>query len=977
MAASSVRRLLCPGFAAGVALLFALPALGQPFSDRTDGRIDAEDLSVGVFADVADAQTEKLAATTYAPTGAVVYLPVEPPPASATLGAAPGSLTAGDPAFLHDPRVAPRPTRFDGVLYASNEADAYNTLLVTAAAAGVTATEEGCVTAEVRSGGDAITVQMTATSDGHYQAFVRVLDPDAGEPHSPSNGPSCGDYASGVGDADLATVLARHGRGVSVRVADAGTVSVEVDGEGPEFFHVTPEGRREAHRGRITFEAHDNDSGLRHDGELVITQDGDYKPVNADGDNLTYQEPLTLAPGGALQRNGEAADIDLQVVTGTDADAPDITDTGDWEMLGGRPGVAYFFSADADFLDAGRHLLGLRARDRAGNVSVTGSLHDVTPPSVVEAWTGIAFDHERNGESADRSWIMLDFGEPVSGADFAADRIDVTRNRVTGVARSHAAEDASGTVTRLIGTGGVSPERAADPRSRLYVRLARPLRADETPDVVLKPGALRDVTGNANNLQVVVPQDGIAPRLTVRVMAVEEGAAPGFTAHGIAGPSSGRPVAGGRGSFVVDVTADEELAGRPALYFTGIRAEEREVPAGEEVQYDYMIGERLREAAPPYRHEEEPHWRRTYTAAGLGGFNGLAGLVVLGEDEQGNTGSTPGWEHARHQGAAPPALGDALDLHAMDNARMLLELDRHFNGGAAPGEHVTFRRHDDDESETDLFVRLDFSEEGREYERGEFRDSHATVTITEITLDGEDAMPLLTRLNGGAFEFLAHNPGENRHEVEYTAVDDAGNEEHFEVHVHPLGAPEPPYEVQLDPGWNLVSLPGTPERSALSEALPSRGLVTPVLSYQKGDWVSAVLDDDGTWRGRLQEIATGYGYWMFAIAAETIAVDIPEQERRETLPSVPVTHGWNLLGVMDLSRNPQGEPPGPKDGGGGEADHYFASIPWRIAYVYDTPRNRWVRFTPQNGGGDASGAPEIVNGKGYWVWSGEPSTLLP
>lgn len=92
---------------------------------------------------------------------------------------------------------------------------------------------------------------------------------------------------------------------------------------------------------------------------------------------------------------------------------------------------------------------------------------------------------------------------------------------------------------------------------------------------------------------------------------------------------------------------------------------------------------------------------------------------------------------------------------------------------------------------------------------------------------------------------------------------------------------------------------------------------------------------------------------------------------------MPVTHGWNLLGVMDLFHNPQGQPPGPKDGDGGEADAYFASIPWRIAYAFDTPHNRWMRFTPQNGRDHVSGLPEIVNGRGYWVWSAEPSALLP
>ena len=959
-------------FAVLMAAGVVLPVSGQSLDERTSGRVSAGDLSVGVFKDIADAQTEKMERTTYTPTGETFYLPIEPPRAAPTLGAMPGSLTADDAGFLHDPRVAPRPTLFDGVLYASNEADAHNTLLVTAAAADVTPTDDGCATAYIGSARGSITVQMTPTSDGYYQAFVRILDADAEEPRSSSDGPSCAAYAGGVTHEQTAVITAGHGATVSVRGPGAERVSIEIDGEGPEFAYVTPEDRRESHRGRITFEVRDRDSGLRHDGELTITADGDYKPVNADGDNETFHEPISTPSGGLLQRNGKAADIDLRVAMGTDTDAPDITDTGDWEMLGDRPGVAYFFSADADFLDVGSHLLGLRAVDRVGNVTTEGALHDDEAPSVVAAWTGIAFDFGQDREVADRSWIMLDFGEPVRGSGALVTAMRSRDHRVIGVVHPYTSRTEAAPVTRLIAPPSEPSRGAVDARSRVYLRLARALRADETPEFTLAGGAVRDIAGNANEPQVIEPEDGIAPRFTVRVTAVEEGVDPDFTVRIVPGAAAGRPLVDGKGSFVVDVMADEELAGRPSLYFTGIRVKEREGRAGHGVQYDYAIGERLREATPPYRHDVEQHWRRTYTAADLGSFDGLFGLVITGEDDRGNTGATAGWTPARHRSARQPAPGDPLDLAAMDRARLLLELDRRFNAGAAPEEQVTFRRHDDDASETDLFVRLSFPEEGREYEQGGFRDSHATVTITEITLDGEDAMPLLTRLNSAAFELLAHNPTESHHDVEYRAVDEAGNERFFDVHADALGAEEPPYEVQLHPGWNLISLPGTPARPALGDVVPSRGLVTPVLSYQEGDWRTAILDD-GVWRGRLQEVAGGYGYWMFSIASETIAVHIPPQERRETLPAVPVTHGWNLLGVVDFSHNAQGKPPGAGEGDG-EADHYFIGIPWRMAYTYDTPGSRWVRLVPNSGTG---GPPEIVNGRGYWVWSEEPSTLVP
>ena len=53
-------------FAAAVALLALLPAFGQSTFDRTDGETGSgSGLSVGVFADIEDAQLEKNRETTY------------------------------------------------------------------------------------------------------------------------------------------------------------------------------------------------------------------------------------------------------------------------------------------------------------------------------------------------------------------------------------------------------------------------------------------------------------------------------------------------------------------------------------------------------------------------------------------------------------------------------------------------------------------------------------------------------------------------------------------------------------------------------------------------------------------------------------------------------------------------------------------------------------------------------------------------
>ena len=197
----------------------------------------------------------------------------------------------------------------------------------------------------------------------------------------------------------------------------------------------------------FSFTVRDDDSGLRHDGELVVTADGDYTEVNEDRDHATTGEPLSTPSGGQISLNGEAAEIDLKVWD-KDANfstADDMTGTGTWRLLGNRPGVAYSFSADSNDLDEGTYYLEVSAFDRAGNKAVSDALDnegdqphlftvDDTDPSTVEAWTGIAYEMNDLGgfEVADRSWIMVEFTEPVrDGVD--PERIAVAGHEVVSV----------------------------------------------------------------------------------------------------------------------------------------------------------------------------------------------------------------------------------------------------------------------------------------------------------------------------------------------------------------------------------------------------------------------------------------------------------------------------------------------------------------------------------------------------------------
>ena len=509
-------------FAAAVALLALLPAFGQSTFDRTDGETGSgSGLSVGVFADIADAQLRKNRETTYVDPNGVrttVYVPIPGP--SGNLGQTPGSHRMNDTAYLANGRVSPQHTFFDGTLFVSNDPEAYNTLLITVESASIADPGGDCAVAEVRNGraGATITVQIPLSAStgppgemkSYYQAFVRVLDSRAEKDdgtalYALSNGPTCDEdttdlqnippnYQDGVEQDDTASILARHNDVITVSMKGVGTVSVRVDGEGPELIDVAPEDQGYV-RSRdldFTFTVRDDDAGLRHDGELVVTEDGDYTQVNADDDHTTTGEPLSMPSGGEISVNGASAEIDV-TVWGKLAHvntALDITATGRWTLVGSRPGVAYAFSASGSSMDEGAYFMEITARDRAGNATVSDGTEDVdgqqphlftvddTDPKSTQAWTGIAYDLEfmKGGrEIADRSWIMMDFDEPLR-RDITPELIRVAGHEVVRVLQPTEAPPPERTVLGRDGNNGapVGPQRLtfAPPAPRAAAQLA-------------------------------------------------------------------------------------------------------------------------------------------------------------------------------------------------------------------------------------------------------------------------------------------------------------------------------------------------------------------------------------------------------------------------------------------------------------------------------------------------------------------------
>ena len=759
-----------------------------------------------------------------------------------------------------------------------------------------------------------------------------------------------------------AQMPARHGDTLTITVDGvSGSVMLTVDAEGPEFTEVSP-----AHNEKLSsqtvkfrFVVSDSDSGLAHDGELASSPDDDPEAVNSDDDNFTTTEPRSV-DGGASR--------DIKVMLNR------VEKSGDgnsgWRQRGGRPGVSYFLDMAVTGVEPGSNPWYLEATDRAGNTERTDSdagkdgdqdfslIVDVASSEFRDARTGISYDSKKKTEVFDRSYIAVTF-EDANGLDAVRD-VDASKFLVEDaevVGFIHLSDKSNcGTEAKPVELKKQTPKDIDGvcigtdrvPGSRVYLELAEPLAPDAKPQVSMFGGAVLDLAGNPGNQDETNAMDNIAPAITVT----------------LATDGAGRPVIRNNGEVTISISSDEELRRLPTVYFGEVLdgadadAEEADLELG-----SIRRGDRVQSAAG-----SENTWSRTYNNGDVGGEDGLYAVIVVAEDDTGNVGVAPGWEQPGRK-IRVPETGNGADLDKLTAAGLTLEIDTDANGGEDPAFSLSPEAGEGETESNNPFITIDFSDEAGEYESSSKRfksDSHSAVAIVSITLNGNDVMDDTTQVKNNKYTLAAKDLAIGEYDLKVTGRDDAGNEvsDTYEFEVAVRGA----YKVSLTPGWNLVSVPATPLDSAVQSVMGDTMQATIVLAYQDDAWLTSV-NDNGTWRGTLTDIVGGYGYWVQTTAFESISALIPETDTSSVLPTAKVIAGWNLLGVVDVLQAKAGSAPS----GGGEADDYFDNISWKVAYSFDTSNNAWQKSIPDDGDNDD----EVVNGKGYWVWSTEAGTLVP
>ena len=290
------------------------------------------------------------------------------------------------------------------------------------------------------------------------------------------------------------------------------------------------------------------------------------------------------------------------------------------------------------------------------------------------------------------------------------------------------------------------------------------------------------------------------------------------------------------------------------------------------------------------------------------------------------------------------------------------------------------------------FIRIDYSAEAREYTsasapareanagadppvtaRGEMSgddlDTHGRLTVVSATLDGQDiGADLNPNTDGNIFQYRLDGMAVGEYDLEITVRDEAGNT-NAAPHKGTVKIIErKPYKLTLNPGWNLVSLPGQPADADINAVIPADHPIEAIRGYSPavpGAWLIAEEGGDGTFSGTLETIDAGSAYWIKTGSFQALEVDIPKPTpgSRSLLPTIEISQGWNLVPILDVDGDFElAEQTA--------SDNYFSGITeGSIAaiYTYNTVTNSWTSVAKTG----------VELGKGYWVYATEPGVIVP
>ncbi len=470
-------------------------------------------------------------------------------------------------------------------------------------------------------------------------------------------------------------------------------------------------------------------------------------------------------------------------------------------------------------------------------------------------------------------------------------------------------------------------------KKNVFLTLSTDLNPHAKPKVEIV-GTIEDLAGNRQTSgKVDEAVDGIAPTLTVTL----EGGS--------------RPVT--KGDIKVTVTANEDVA-TPSIVarkVVNVNVEDDPDTDEDERMYALMQGDPADEEEGILKEGETNVYEATLSVSGDGLYN-----VYVTATDSNNTDNVG----AKGVNKGPIDLTD-------DTSAILFEFD---DGVGEPV--VTPGDTDETASDNpDPFITIDFAAEGKEYEDNGTPpvdlDSYGTVTIVSASLDSpdSDAMDIadsLATTDNVKFLYKASDLVKGKHKVKVKAKDVAGNEKEFESTVRI--DERQPFSLKLSPGWNLVSLPGTPTNTSINAVIPADHPASTILSYDaEGGWMTAIRSEDGTWLGTLMTIDSNRAYWIQTDTFDPIKVDIPRiSAGTSILPTIALSAGWNFVPVVDVT----GEL---SHGDNMSAKAYFSGTKVNKVYTFDTVQGMWDGVDLEEG--------LVSVGSGYWAHATEEGVIAP
>jgi len=178
------------------------------------------------------------------------------------------------------------------------------------------------------------------------------------------------------------------------------------------------------------------------------------------------------------------------------------------------------------------------------------------------------------------------------------------------------------------------------------------------------------------------------------------------------------------------------------------------------------------------------------------------------------------------------------------------------------------------------------------------------------------------------------------------------------------------YNITLNEGWNLISLPLIPTSNNISAVLAGAfgtGNITQVWAYDPsllpGDaWLSYYTFLPWS-ANELKEMNDGVGYWI-VVQGGTATLTINGQcmpDPGEVPPMYDVYAGWNLIGMKSLATRAH--------------DVYLANVSgmYTVIWAYDTVSGNYeLVYAP---GGAGSG---VMNpGEGFWIYMQADGVIVP